>query len=64
MKTLTEPWDITDAALREAGRPDLCNELLWFQNDDGSWYAEYDETDMSASSLALIRKALALAGAG
>ena len=34
--------DVAHAALMEAGRPDLADEILWFEDDGG--YLEVDST--------------------
>ena len=55
-----EPIDIAHAALLEAGRPDLADVIIGF-DDDGGFYVEVLDWELAAEDLVVIDKAECLA---
>ena len=53
--------DIAHAALCEAGRPDLADEILWFEDDGG--YIEVDSEILNEFEWQLVNRAESLARA-
>lgn len=57
--------DVAHAALMEAGRPDLANLLMYFQEDDGTWYLEpMDDANLVDMELMIRADLIAIASVG
>lgn len=52
----TRAAEVAYAALREIGRDDLAQGLLWYEDDDGP-YAEFDDCVLDKADWALIDRA-------
>lgn len=49
--------DVAHAALMEAGRPDLAEIIIGFDDDDGTFYLEVNDDILDEADWALVNKA-------